>query len=292
MASRAHRFFILGLLLVATLMLASTLTGRTPAVQARSLAVDSDQLIPVELASVGIVPFTGTPVVLLREPQSGSIVPIFIGPNEARAIVMAQRGVESPRPLTHDLLVNLLDGLGGTLERVIVDELRDGTYLGALEISVSGSDEIKRIDTRPSDGLAMAVRTGASILVAPDILEAGEDIPFEGLGDDDVVTAVGITVMPASRELREALQLSDQPGVLVSSVNTMASLSGIQPGALIVEVNGSVPPTPLTFLELVSNTPAGEKVSIRYLHEGRDNVIELDTDIGATDRERHRGRTL
>ena len=293
MTSRVFRLITLTFLGIVALAMVSLLVGRSPAVEARSLAIDADELIPVELASVGIVPFTGTPVVLLREPQSGSIVPIFIGPNEARAIVMAQRGIDSPRPMTHDLLVNLLKSLDGTLERVIVDELSDGTYLGALEVSVAGSSEIKRIDTRPSDGLAMAVRTGASILVAPDILEAGEDIPFEGLGDDeDVVTAVGITVMPASSELREALQLSDKPGVLVSSVSTMAALSGIQPGSLILEVNGRVPPTPLSFLELVSGTPAGEKVEIRYLHGGNEHVIELDTDVGATDRERSRGRTL
>ncbi|TVQ36241.1 MAG: PDZ domain-containing protein [Wenzhouxiangella sp.] len=292
MPVRIHRLLFVSLLALSAVLLATIFAGRAPVVQARSLAIDADDLIPVELASVGIVPFTGTPVVLLREPQSGSIVPIFIGPNEARAIVMAQRGVESPRPMTHDLLVNLLEALGGTLERVIVDELRDGTYLGALEISMPGSDEIKRIDTRPSDGLAMAVRTGAAILVAPDILEAGEDIPFEGLGDDDLVTAVGITVMPASRDLREALQLSDQPGVLVSSVSTMAALTGIQPGALIVAVNDRVPPTPLSFLELVSSTPAGEKVRIRYLHEGSEQEIELDTDTGATDEGRARGRTL
>lgn len=293
MTSRAFRLMTLVLLGFSCLLMVSLLSGRSPTVEARSLAIDADKLIAVELASVGIVPFSGTPVVLLREPQSGSIVPIFIGPNEARAIVMAQRGIESPRPMTHDLLVNLVESLDGKLERVIVDELRDGTYLGALEISVAGSNEIKRIDTRPSDGLAMAVRTGASILVAPEILEAGEDIPFEGLGDDeDVVTAVGITVMPASSELREALGLSDQPGVLVSSVSTMAALSGIQPGALIVEVNGRVPPTPLSFLELVSSTSAGEKVEIRYLHEGSEQVIELDADVGASDRERSRGRTL
>ncbi len=292
MTLRLYRLIILALMGTAVVALISLLSVRVAEVEARSLAIDADELIPVELASVGIVPFTGTPVVLLREPQSGSIVPIFIGPNEARAIVMAQRGIDSPRPMTHDLLVKLLESLDGKLERVIVDELRDGTYLGALEISVAGSSEIRRIDTRPSDGLAMAVRTGASILVAPDILEAGEDIPFEGLGDEDVVTAVGITVMPASSELREALQLSDKPGVLVSSVSTMAALSGIQPGALIVEVNGRVPPTPLSFLELVTGTPTGEKVEIRYLHEGNEHVVELDAEVGATDSGRSRGRTL
>ncbi len=246
--------------------------------QARELAIDSNDLVAVELASVGIVPMSGTPIVLLREPDSGNIVPIFIGPNEARAIVSAQRNIDPPRPMTHDLLTDVLGQLGGRLSRVIVDELRDGTYHGALEIETGESGARVLIDTRPSDGLALAVRTGASILVAPAILEAGEDIPFEGLGDD-VVTALGITVMAADDELREALGLPDDTGVLVNASKGMASVSGLQPGALIVEVNGETVEEPMAFLELVNATEDGEKASLRFWYDGDYRTIELDTDV-------------
>lgn len=292
MIKRHTAFSLAGLAVVLGCGMLLSLSGRGPVVEARQLAVPVDELVPVELATVGIVPFTGSPVVLLREPQSGAIVPIFIGPNEARAIVMAQRGVETERPMTHDLLVNLLTQLGGSLERVVVDELRDGTYHGVLEVRMTASNEIKRIDTRPSDGLAMAVRTGAAILVAPAILEAGEDIPFEGLGDDDVVTALGITVMAASRDLREALQLPDEAGVLVSASRGEAAAAGIHPGALIVEVNGRVPLTPMAFLELVSSTAAGESARLRLLHGGEEREVELDTELGLTERSRSQGPTL
>lgn len=249
---------------------------------ARELAVPADELIPVELATVGVVPMTGTPVVLLREPDQGAIVPIFIGPNEARAIILAQRGVEPERPLTHDLLVDLMNALGGSLERVVVDELRNGTYLGALEIRIEGRDDTVLVDSRPSDALAMAVRTGAPILVAPDVLEAGEDIPYEGLGEDDIVTALGITVMAVTSELRQALELPDEPGVLVSASQAMAQAAGIQPGSLIVEVNGRPPVTPLAFLELVNSTERGEPARLRYWHGGEYREAELDTDVAAT----------
>jgi len=244
----------------------------------RQLAVPVDELIAVELASVAIVPFTGEPVVLLREPESGSIVPIFIGPNEARAIVAAQRGFLSPRPMTHDLAADLIHQLGGTLERVIVDELRNGTYLGALDIRRDRGANLL-IDSRPSDALALAVRSGAAILVAPDVLAAGEDIPFEGLGEDDVVTALGITVMQPGRELREALQLPDGPGVLVNAVSGPAAQAGIRPGALITRVNQVAIASPLVFLEQVNETPRGQRAAIEFWLDGETTTVEVDTTV-------------
>lgn len=249
-------------------------------VQARELAIEFDQLVPAELASVAVEPMTGTPVVLLREPEDGRIVPIFIGPGEARAILMAQRGIQPERPMTHDLAASLIDSLGATLERVIVDELRDGTYLGALELRREGSDDILRVDTRPSDGLALAVRTGASILVAPAILEAGEDIPFRGLDDDeDVVTAIGITVMAASEEIRQALGLPDETGVVVTGTRGHAEQAGLRAGALILEVDEEAVTTPMAFLELISAATTEGKAKIRFWHDGEMQVIELSTDI-------------
>ena len=256
----------------------------------RDLAVSEDQLIPVELASVGVEPMTGTPVVLLREPESGSIVPIFIGPNEARAILIAQRGIQPERPMTHDLTGGIIDALGASLNRVIVDELRNGTYLGALELSSQEGDTIVRVDTRPSDGLALAVRAGASIFVAPAILEAGEDIPFQGLDDDeDVVTAIGITVMAANQEIREALGLPDEPGVVVTATRSHAEQAGLRAGALILSVNDEAISTPMAFLEQVTTATEHRNAKIRFWHEGEHQEIELSTEVPeSSPRERRR----
>ncbi len=243
----------------------------------RELAVPTGDLIAVELATVAVVPFSGAPVVLLREPESGSIVPIFIGPTEASAIVTAQRAISTPRPMTHDLASNLIHHLGGTLERVIVDELRDGTYFGALDIRRERGGNIL-IDSRPSDALALAVRTGAAIFVAPEVLAAGEDIPFEGLGDD-VVTALGITVMQPGRELREALQLPEGPGVLVNAVRGPAAQAGLRPGALITRVNEVAIASPLVFLEQVNQTPRGERAVIEFWLDGEAQTVEVDVTV-------------
>ena len=273
-----NRSFFTSLPLALLGILAWLVPGQSSEPQ-RRLAVADEALIAVELASVAVVPFTGAPVVLLREPQSGSIVPIFIGTAEASAILMAQRGISVPRPLTHDLAVSLIHQLGGTLERVIVDELRDGTYLGALDIRRQRGGNLL-IDSRPSDALALAVRTGAAIFVAPDVLAAGEGIPFEGLGDEeDVVTALGITVMQPGRELRQALQLPDGPGVLVNGVAGPAAAAGIRPGAMIIRVNGVAIVSPLVFLEQVSTTPPGEPARIEFWLDGNTHTIEIDTTV-------------
>lgn len=268
-------------------ILCMVLIGMIGTASARELAVDFDQLVPAELASVAIEPMTGTPVVLLREPEDGRIVPIFIGPNEARAILMAQRGIEPERPMTHDLAANVIDSLDATLERVIVDELRNGTYLGALELRRKGKDEdIIRIDSRPSDALALAARTGAAILVAPAILDAGEDIPFRGLDDDeDVVTAIGITVMAPTDEIRQALGLPDNPGVVVTGSHAQAEQGGLRAGALILEVDGEAASTPMAFLEQISAATAEGSATIRFWHEGEEQEVELSTRIPDMDPE-------
>ena len=251
--------------------------------QARELAKDPDDLVPVELATVGVDPAGGAPLVLLREPESGDVVPIRIGPAEARAILMAQQGVPVPRPQTHDLLARVLEGFDASLERLFVDDLSDGIYYGMLELAVEGRDEPLLIDTRPSDGLALAVRTGARILVSPEILQAGRDRDYEALEDDQVVTALGVTVVEATDDLREALGLSDRTGVLVSGARGPASHMGLSEGHLIVAVNDEAVETPMDFLDRVRETPRGERATIRFHDGDAEQEMELSTDVPDSD---------
>lgn len=238
-----------------------------------------ERVLPVELATVGMDAQTGAPIALLRDPDSGEVVPIVIGPDQAQSILLAMHEVQLSRPQTHDLMINLLEELDATLERVIVDGLVDGTYLGWLELRVEGEDEPRYIDTRPSDGLALAVRTGATIAVSPDVLEA--DVPFEYSppGEDEVVTALGITVIAVRDDLREALELPDEPGVLVSRAQGAAAAAGLAQGALILEVNGQAPESPIEFLDAVSETPDGEEAEIRFWLDGEEQTITLPTDV-------------
>lgn len=244
---------------------------------ARELAADIDDMVEVEVATVGIAGF-GVPVVLLREPGAREVVPIFVGSNEASAILRGLGGARAPRPMTHELLGDVLGGVDATLSRVFVDALVDHTFLGMLELHVAGRDAPILIDSRPSDAIALALQVGASIHVAPQVLEAARQIEFEGL-DDQVVAALGITVAPVSDDLREALGLPDREGVLVNDTRGPALSAGLAPGALLLEVNGQTPTTPMRFLELVRDTPVGEDAQLRYWQEGEEHTLSLPTAV-------------
>ncbi len=136
-----------------------------------------DSLLPVNVVGVQLHPESQVPVVLLSDPDSQGVVPIFIGTQEAQAIVMAMDSVTTPRPMTHDITVSIMLSLNGELERLIIDQLTQNTYLGLLEVTTPAREKIY-LDVRPSDGLALAVRTGAAVWVLEELLiypnEAGE----------------------------------------------------------------------------------------------------------------------
>lgn len=125
------------------------------------------------------------PIVLLKTIDDNRFLPIWIGHPEAAAILMKLQGADTPRPMTHDLIVDMLDQADTTCERISITELRDNTFYASITLSVSGS-EIE-IDSRPSDALALAVRMSAPIFVADDVIDESS-IEFEqGEEDNDEV---------------------------------------------------------------------------------------------------------
>ncbi|TFH88602.1 hypothetical protein EQG41_01845 [Billgrantia azerbaijanica] len=260
------------------LCLGGMLVGGLSSAAARELAVEPEEMVEVEVATVGMAGFGGPPVVLLREPGAREVVPIFIGTREASAILRSLHGERPRRPMTHELLGDVLDGIDVSLEKVYVDAIVDNTFLGMLELRLEGRESPVRIDSRPSDAIALALTAGASILVAPQVLQAAREIEYQGL-EDQAVAALGITVTPVDDDLREALGLPDAPGVLVSDARGAAAEAGLAPGALLLEVNDEVPDTPMRFLELVRNTPRDEQARLRYWQEGEEHDLELSTDV-------------
>src|SRR6195256_4630376 len=108
------------------------------------------------------------PIVLLKTVDSNKFLPIWIGHPEAAAILMKLQGASTPRPMTHDLLSELLEQLDASCEKVSVTDLRDNTFYASITISVNGSSV--EIDSRPSDAIALAVRTQAPIFAADDVI--------------------------------------------------------------------------------------------------------------------------
>ncbi len=121
-------------------------------------------------------------LVLLAEKEGKRILPISIGMFEAQAIARALEGVDIGRPLTHDLIVNIIRELGGTLEKVIINDLIDGTFYARLIVKTD--EKLHSIDARPSDSIAIAILSDAPIFVSSKVMdEAGEILPEEGTGE-------------------------------------------------------------------------------------------------------------
>jgi bifunctional DNase/RNase len=130
----------------------------------------------MELVGIELERPPNIPCLLLREAAGeGRILPIFIGGPEATAIAFALESVETPRPMTHDLMKDLLDELGARVERVTITELRDATFFAEIALSLAG--EVHTVSARPSDAVALAVRVGCRVYADEAVLEVAARPP-------------------------------------------------------------------------------------------------------------------
>ena len=142
------------------------------------------QKVQCEILGLSSSPSTGGAyAILLREIGAARRLPIIIGAFEAQAIALEIEGIKPPRPLTHDLLKQLIDNLGATIIEVIIDELRENTFFAKIVLEVSGLTN--EVDARPSDAIALAVRARAPIYVSETVMEAAAFIPSEEAESED-----------------------------------------------------------------------------------------------------------
>ncbi len=162
--------------------------------------VTREVCVEVEMRIRGLMldPTTNMPIIVLKDVNSDSVLPIWVGVFEANAIALEIEKVAPPRPMTHDLLKNAIVGLGATVERVVVTELRNDTFFAAIWATRNGEPIV--IDSRPSDAIALAMRTDCPIFVDEEVLKSsriatgttgritGDDLRrwLEGLSDDDL----------------------------------------------------------------------------------------------------------
>ncbi|MGI9119695.1 MAG: bifunctional nuclease family protein [Acidimicrobiales bacterium] len=140
----------------------------------------------MELLGVRLELPANAPVVLLREQDGGRrVLPIYIGPEEAKAIALALDGISTPRPMTHDLMRDLLVALGASVSRVVLTELRDSTFFAEIELALAG--KVHRVSSRPSDAIALAVRVDASIFASHEVLDDAAAPATEGAPDQDQI---------------------------------------------------------------------------------------------------------
>ncbi len=132
--------------------------------------------VEVKIKGLMIDPISNLPIVILKDPTSDRVLPIWVGIFEANAIALQIESISTPRPMTHDLVKNLLEALDATIEKIVITELRDSTFYALIHVRFQGVTF--HVDSRPSDAIAIALRTEAQIFVEEDVLSEAKKIDF------------------------------------------------------------------------------------------------------------------
>jgi bifunctional DNase/RNase len=139
--------------------------------------------LEMKVAGIALDPFTNTPIVILKDLSGEKTLPIWIGFMEASSIAIEMEKTPRTRPLTHDLVKNLLEAAECSIARIDVTELRDNTFYAEIHLVING--EVKKIDSRPSDAIALALRMGSPIYVNDEVIEQSRKIEID-LESDEV----------------------------------------------------------------------------------------------------------
>jgi uncharacterized protein len=131
-------------------------------------------LIQMTVRGIALDPITNMPIIILKDVDERKALPIWVGIFEANAIALELEKVTTPRPMTHDLLKSVLDGLGVTVRQVIVNDLKDNTFFAVIELNSNGA--VINIDARPSDAIALALRVNAPIFVAENVVAQAKSV--------------------------------------------------------------------------------------------------------------------
>ena len=144
--------------------------------------------IEVKIRALMMDPNSGTPIIILKDVQSDTMLPIWVGAYEANAIALEIEKIAPPRPMTHDLLRNLIVELGVHVDRVVVTSLRDNTFFAVIEMHNSDGDKMV-LDSRPSDAIALALRADCPIYVDMEVIKASRNtLPTEESEEPELTT--------------------------------------------------------------------------------------------------------
>lgn len=135
----------------------------------------------MKVAGITVDPFTNTPIVILKDLEEKEVLPIWIGLLEASSIATALENIQTPRPMTHDLFKNVLEKLSVRVVKIEVNDLRDNTYYAVIHLNMENKRLV--IDARPSDAIAIAIRTGAAIFVEESVIRKSAKVDFAQKGD-------------------------------------------------------------------------------------------------------------
>ena len=242
----------------------------------------ADEAVEMKVRGVTMDPERHSPIVILEDRQGHEAFPIWIGIPEARAIALELEGVDTPRPLTHALLNNILANLQIGVRRIVINDLRSNTYFAKIDLQ-RGAETVT-IDARPSDAIALAVRAKAPIFVARKVLEATRTVILsEPETPEHSAKMCGIYVQRLTPQLARLFNLTTTDGVLVASVESESPVQSddVRRGDVITAADGTQIKTMQDFQDLCQNKQTGEEV---VLHVTRDQrPIELKLSLSSLD---------
>jgi hypothetical protein len=240
--------------------------------------------VEVEVKGLGVDSESGAPVVRLVEkvPAAGAAareLPIWIGPFEAQAIALELNGVPSERPLTHDLMKRIVERLGGTLTRVVVDDLRGSTYIATLHFDGPGGKNLT-VDARPSDAIALALRLRGPILVR-------EEVFTKSAGARPVPAAAhiwGLTLQDLTPEIAAFFEVPAAEGVLVADVEVSAPARAVERGDVITALDGERVTSVRELTTRAGTRRAAEPVHLSVRRAGQRLDLRFESPAPAADR--------
>jgi bifunctional DNase/RNase len=244
------------------------------ACSARLHAVEEGGSVETKIKTLMLDPNSQSPIVVLETITDKKLLPIWIAAPEARAIALELEHVTMPRPLTHDLVRSIIQGLGATLQRVTITDLRNNTYFAVLLLRLKSQD--LQIDARPSDAIAVALRMKAPIYVSTHVLAKSKSLPALGGPTKESRRKLGIQTQDLTEEIAALLDVSLKKGVLVVDVaqGSTAMLAGIQRGDLITKVNDQAIHS-VQELEAFVHT-ADTRIKLEIIKKGKPTTVVID----------------
>jgi bifunctional DNase/RNase len=237
--------------------------------------------VEMQVKRIVLDPLSSSPVVILESLQDRKLLPIWIGNAEATSIAMHLERVASPRPNTHDLIRNILQGLGASLHRIVITDLRNNTYYATLTLKLKHQE--LQIDSRPSDAIALALRMKAAIFVTAEVLAKARPIPAPSMQKDMLRESLGIHLQELTPEIAGLLEIQGTQGVLVADVELggPAMNAGLQRGDVVVKVNEKVIHKLAQVEAAVKSSKRPSRLRLEVLRKGKPLMIEVDLARGS-----------
>jgi uncharacterized protein len=240
-----------------------------------SSASQEEPAVEVTVKTIVVDPFTQTPVVLLESTKDKKALPIWIGVDEATSIALEIKKVAMPRPNAHDLIRNILQGVGAAVQRITITDIRNDIYYATIALKLKGQDH--QIDSRPSDAIAVALKMKAPIYATEKVLAKAKPLPVE-TAQSESQKLLGLHVQNLSADLASLFDVQTKGGVLVADValGGPAAQAGLQRGDVILKVNEKSLLKAAELQSFLQTAKKGAPLKMEIIRKGKSIAITMN----------------